>query len=635
MIRLINVPRYTLIVSFLLVFILFLQMADAKHIIVIYDVSGSMVTRDKTTGISIEPDDIRRVNEYLTGILFTNTSQDLRDKVNDTYIKECDAAFVGKPLYQSGDILTYAKYAKKRDTIINREQVSRDAFQRQLPTKFPGQLSFLNRAKVEVYDELYRKSDGETYWIFVTDGIPDDKEDTERRVFLQRLAEIEKEYINPMIFGICVKKRIKIRVRWIEELDKIKDIFVSNRTSPNESAQKIQISKGDEGKFISETITVKTLNPKKSKFKLNSVNVEVVDKLKKPVQIKTEDNTSGVIEIPPVLFNDNPPPSEFRIPFPTQPEILAQGNLLKLEVTYNYDGKDAVYSAPLMKIEPAIIYVSSEVLNLNFSEGTYHVDDLVIQSENLNKKAFQIDHIRCHIQDRHGQKLCDATVPKVVERLDKPFSVVVPKQDNLDWYGNKVVLKIDYKYDKEAKSETIEIPYKLVGGSSGFPVWLLWVFLVPVLGVVFFLLVRKIIDWTNPRIVEHKIMLTIEDATDGLVPNDKEPYTLTDKNSLVFGANDAHELHFDVGWPDCPNFLRCERNSVFPWSKDKGRIRHHKSIDDTKGAVVNPPETLTLKRDEDNIEVRIQYDKEDNALDTKSDDKSFKGSTEHVDPLKV
>ena len=241
----------------------------------------------------------------------------------------------------------------------------------------------------------------------------------------------------------------------------------------------------------------------------------------------------------------------------------------------------------------------------------------------------------CHIQDRHGQKLCDATVPKVVERLDKPFSVVVPKQDNLDWYGNKVVLKIDYKYDKEAKSETIEIPYKLVGGGSGFPVWLLWVFLVPVLGVVLFLLVRKIIDWTNPRIVEHKIMLTIEDATDGLVPNDKEPYTLTDKNSLVFGANDAHELHFDVGWPDCPNFLRCERNSVFPWSKDKGRIRHHKSIDDTEGAVVNPPETLTLKRDEDNIKVCIQYDKEDNTSDTKSDDKSFKGSTEHVDPLKV
>ena len=114
--------------------------------------------------------------------------------------------------------------------------------------------------------------------------------------------------------------------------------------------------------------------------------------------------------------------------------------------------------------------------------------------------------------------------------------------------------------------------------------------------------------------------------------NNDGAFTLTDKNSLAFAENEAHELHFDVG---CPDFLRCEENSVFPWSKDKGRIRHYKSIDNTEGAVVNPPGSLTLKRDEDNIKVRIQYDKEDNTSDTKSDDKSFKGSTEHIDPLKV
>ena len=44
MIRLINVPRYTIIVSVLLVFILFSPIATARHIIVIYDVSGSMVS---------------------------------------------------------------------------------------------------------------------------------------------------------------------------------------------------------------------------------------------------------------------------------------------------------------------------------------------------------------------------------------------------------------------------------------------------------------------------------------------------------------------------------------------------------------------------------------------------------------
>ena len=44
MTHLINVPRYALIVSVFLIFILFSPMAAAKHIIVIYDVSGSMVS---------------------------------------------------------------------------------------------------------------------------------------------------------------------------------------------------------------------------------------------------------------------------------------------------------------------------------------------------------------------------------------------------------------------------------------------------------------------------------------------------------------------------------------------------------------------------------------------------------------
>ena len=40
-------------------------------------------------------------------------------------------------------------------------------------------------------------------------------------------------------------------------------------------------------------------------------------------------------------------------------------------------------------------------------------------------------------------------VPQEIKRIGEPFSVEVPKQDRLDWYGNKVVLEIDYKYEKE------------------------------------------------------------------------------------------------------------------------------------------------------------------------------------------
>ena len=81
----------------------------------------------------------------------------------------------------------------------------------------------------------------------------------------------------------------------------------------------------------------------------------------------------------------------------------------------------------------------------------------------------------------------------------------VPKQDRLDWYGNKVVLEIDYRYQNETVPKTtIEIPYKLAGGGAGFPLWLLLLFLIPVLGVVVFLVIRRII----PDPIVHSITLT-------------------------------------------------------------------------------------------------------------------------------
>ena len=649
MLRLINVPRYTLIISVLLIFIFFSPMVVAKHIIVIYDVSGSMVNLKK---IYMESTDIRRVNGYLTNLLFTNTSQSLHDN-NDTIITECNAAYVGKPLYQSGDILTYAEYARQRSTRLNRAQVSENEFQQHLPDpmnlkrSFYGLVSYLLRAEVEVYDELYNDADGETYWVFVTDGDIDNsgKSDPGISEVLKRHERIENEFHSPIIFSMLVNEHVRIRVRKLQKSDEIDSIFFSTRATPTEdqvdTVQKIQLDRDNEGKFISETLTVETHNSEKSKFKLNSINVEIVDKFNKPLQIVTEDDKFSVIEVPPVSLDDNSPPHPFRIPFPAHTEIAAPGNALKLEVTYSFNGEDKIHSPQPIKYTAVIdsIYVSTldspeqqaEGLNLDFSEDTYRIG-LVVQSESRDKQAFKIEELQCYVEYKDGRKLCDATVPKDIERLGETFYVEVPKLDRLDWYGNKVVLEIDYKYNKEAKSETIKIPYKL---APKFPMWLLWVFLIPVLGISLFLLVRAIIKGLKPEPVKHRIKLTIENTVDGLISNNNRQYILTDKNSLAFGENNEHEYHFDVGWSDCPDFLRCEPDSPLPWSKEKGRIRHYKSIDDTEGDIVDPPKILTLKRDENNIEVRVQYDIEDSTSDPKSDDKSFKGSAEDVDPLKV
>ena len=70
--------------------------------------------------------------------------------------------------------------------------------------------------------------------------------------------------------------------------------------------QEIQLTKDGEGKFLSETLTVETHNSTKSNFKLNSVNVEIVDKFNKPLQI-VKDNKFNVVEVPPVSLDGNSP----------------------------------------------------------------------------------------------------------------------------------------------------------------------------------------------------------------------------------------------------------------------------------------------------------------------------------------
>ncbi len=618
MLHLINVPRFTLTISIFLIFILFPPMAAAKHIIIVYDVSGSMVSLRVGERVItyMESEDIRRVNEYLTDLLFTNTSQSLRDRVNDSYIKECDAAFVGKPLYQSGDVLTYAEYAEERTPKINRAQVSKTEFQQQLPNRdsLNGQVSYLLRAEVEVYDVLYNNADDETYWVFVTDGDIDNsgKSDPDVSRILKRLAEIEEEFFDPMIYGVFVNNHVKIEVRRLQKRDDIDSIFIATSTKSKEPVQEIQLSLDEEGKFFSETLTIDTESSEKTKFNLSNVNVEIVDRDNRPLQITNEGSTTGILSVDPVELHGNPPPHEFRILLPGNREIAAPDNRMNLEVTYSFNGEDKVFTAPQMNytVEIKIIYVArlndpdrpAKQLELLFSDDKYS-ESLTIQTESPKIDAFQIDQIQCHIQYRDNRKLSDAVVPKKIKRIDEPFSVEVPKQDRLDWHGNKVVLEIDYKYEEETLSKTIEIPYKLVGGGTGFPIWLLWVLLVPVLGVIVFFLIRKIIGWIK---VEHRIRLTqVSEA--GTPLHETAHFILENEMILDFGPRGPNELRFDVG---SEAFLHCVKKNLILFADG----------DDEEGQILDLPETLTLSRGGDEDDVHVKCEITDDAYDEPEED---------------
>lgn len=612
----INVPRNTLIVNVFLIFILFAPMASGKHIIVIYDVSGSMVRLG--TDNYMQSTDIRRVNEYLTALLFTNTSQDLRDRVNDSYIKECDAAYVGKPLYQSGDTLTYSEYAEKRDTKLNRAQVSKSEFQRQLPNpmtlskSFYGMVSYLLRAEVEVYDELYRDADDETYWVFVTDGDIDNsgKSDPGISSVLKRLAEIEDDFYSPMIHGVFVNNHVKIEVRRLQKRDNIDSIFIATPTQPKKPAQAIQLSPNEEGRFFSETLTIDTENSEKTQFHLNKIDVEIIGRDNKPLQIMNSDNTTDMLLIDPIELHGARPPHEFHISLPANREIAAPDNMMTLEVTYSFKGDDKVFAAPRMNYTAKIknIYVAklnapdrpARGLELLFSDSQYS-ESLTIQTESPKIDAFQIDQVQCHIQYKDNRKLCDVFVPKKIKRIGEPFTVKVPKQDRLDWYGNEVVLEIEYKYENEMLSQTIEIPYKLAGGGTGFPMWLLWVLLVPVLGVALFLLIRRII----PDPVVHSIKLTEVREAGWL--GESAHFTLDPETTLEFGPRGPNELRFDVG---SEAFLHCDKKDLMLFA----------DAETDEGQVLDLPETLTLSRGEDDAEVHVRCEIADDSTDEPGED---------------
>ena len=606
-----NLSRHTALYAVLLVLIISCAapVAAAKHIIVIYDVSGSMFrlkTGKDTYNTYMEPEDIQRVNAYLTALLFTDAAQPLHD-IDDTYIKQCDAAYVSKPLYQSGDVLTYAEYAKQRNEKISRKQVNKAEFQRELPDakrmkeSFYGRVSYLLRAETEVYDELYREADDETYWMFVTDGDIDNsgKSDTGIAAILKRLAEIEEEYYAPLLLSILVNNHVKIEARKLQKRRDIDAIFIANHKKPDEPAEKLSLSNDDAGQFISETLVIDTKNTEKAKFKLETLTVEVVDKNRSSLQVANEDNQVEALQVDAVPLRGSSPPYELRIPFPANPELATPGNQLKLEVTYTYHGVDKVHQVPRMNYTAVIdsVYISdvenphqpAKQSDLVFSDDTYLVE-LVVRSESPNKNAFQITRVLAHVQYKDGRKLCAASVSNIPESLDTPFSVAVPKENDLDWYGNRLALDITYTYDGNPRFATIGVPFKLQGGGGGFPMWLLVIPLLILIGVLIYLIVQRI----KPQPIEHQIGLAQVTATGTLI-GEKRYFTLTKETILAFGQDDDAGLHFDVG---SAAFLYCDENTEILLFED---------ADADEGRPLETQERLVLKRSEDE-EVHVDFE---------------------------
>ena len=165
-------------------------------------------------------------------------------------------------------------------------------------------------------------------------------------------------------------------------------------------------------------------------------------------------------------------------------------------------------------------------------------------------------------------------------------------------------MDIAYQYNAVAKSETIEIPFKLQ--ESGSPMWLMLLLLVPLcLGGYF--LIRWIIGQITPSPIEHQIKVAEVSAAGTLIK--EGDFILQEGTILEFGPGDDDRLRFDVG---SSAFLYCIEDN----------IRLFADANEDNGRILEPTETFALKRGEDD-EVIIRFEIVDDDLDGPVNDGLF------------
>ena len=173
---------------------------------------------------------------------------------------------------------------------------------------------------------------------------------------------------------------------------------------------------------------------------------------------------------------------------------------------------------------------------LRLSEGAYRAS-LVVLSESPNKTEFRIDKIRCRIKYKDNRELCDVSVSTIPTNLDEQFEIAVPKVKDLERYGNKLVMDIDYHYKETAKSDTIETLFdpRVDSGAALLGILMIIGAIVLIIGIVFLIgIIRK---WGKGSDVRHRIKLQMDGE-------ETKYFTLSNGTTVFFRAVGRQRIKF-------------------------------------------------------------------------------------------
>ena len=332
-------PRLSIVIFLLLCCLTFpIPKSEAKHLIIVYDISKSMYRLKNRTFMTAS--DLKRVNDYLTAMLFAEIPR-YPKQASDAIIKPYD----GEPFYQAGDLLSLFQFATEiKYKLQKRPAITSQDFKKLLPNpmnlraSFYGMDTFLGEAKVEIYTKLYQEGE-ETYWILVSDEDEDISIARQKNPEVKRkLAKIHEDYYEAQVFEILVNQHVTIRVHKItprakeetitQDTTTTDKIYVAFANTPNKPVDGIRFAKDKGGqKYISPKLVVSSEAPNKSDFILASLGVRVLSK--NGAEFYTT-------RIPLDLKHIG---DEFTIELPAHVKTLKRrGNQMELTVQYERDG---------------------------------------------------------------------------------------------------------------------------------------------------------------------------------------------------------------------------------------------------------------------------------------------------------
>lgn len=598
------IRKFTLL-PFLALFVGLLPL-QAKNVVVTYDISMSMFKMGQQNFMSSE--DIRRVNEYLTAMLFDNVSTDATSSKDDM-IAIYKGPYVGQPFYKEGDKLTLILFHEHRIYKIKlNPNAKKEQFlgalpdHRNLRDSFSGMNTLIGKTKAEIYRDLYSHGE-ETYWINVSDE-DEDIPDTEFKDpdLLKELAYIEETYEEELVSKVMFNRHVILSVLSLGTKRTFSDaVFITQKGSSGKQLEKVRILR-EAGGFRSERLVIDTSHPEKGDFFLEMLNVALLDANGESVSTLEQQSLQG-----------SAPPYEFDITFPEGIKEQPTGTL-SLEVKYKALNEPKM--SPAFTVEYEIEFntlnlftaqkplVRPESIIFTEKDGGGFISEMLLADTQAPRKTdFHLEELHCQISISEGQILFDKLLPLHSNNPGDNFQIELPgDQTALERADARLRLELRYRYKDQNKTAVLEdLPYKF---KRGFPPGVLSF----VLFVLVLLLIAGMVLWIRNHLAKRhtnsELSLNIQKTNENDMPlGDSSDFVLAHGNILSFDPTRQGDIFFDL---DCPGYLNCYQGALY-YYKD----------DDDKGRELTNGQVIAMTNNSGgNVYVRIKiYAAEDEELD--------------------